>query len=408
MTGYGYDHSVLLFIILLGSVEMKIAVIGAKGIPPKQGGIEHYCAELYPRIVAKGHTVDLFARSSCTDMPAFESYDYEGVSVVSLPGSGRRGMDAFVTSAIGAMVASRADYDIIHFHALGPALFTCLPKLASSAKIVVTCQGLDWQRAKWGMLSSGTIRLGEQAAVKFADELIVVSEDLRTYFKQTYGRDSTYIPNAPAGYGASDPNFGYGRSLGLEPGKYMIFLGRLVPEKCPDLVLKAFQALKPPGWKMVFIGGNSDTAALMAELTANAAGDGDVLFTGELRGQRLAEMVRGAGLFVLPSNLEGLPLAMLEAMAEGIPVVASDIPPHQQLIGDDRGVLFQAGNVESCVKALDWATQNSSAMQQMAAKAQRNVQLNYSWERITEDNLRLYKDVCAPLPQPVFSQKLLR
>jgi glycosyltransferase involved in cell wall biosynthesis len=385
---------------------MKIAVIGAKGIPPKQGGIEHYCAEVYPRIVAKGHTVDLFARASCTDMPAFESYDYQGVRVVSLPGSGMKGLDAFVSSALGAAISSRADYDIIHFHALGPSLFTCLPKLASSAKIVVTCQGLDWQRAKWGKVSSKMIRLGEQAAVRFADELIVVSEDLRTYFKQTYGRDSVYIPNAPAGYAASDPNFAYGSSLGLEAGKYMIFLGRLVPEKSPDLLLKAFQTLKPDGWKMVFIGGNSDTSAYTSELFGNAAHDKNVIFTGELRGNRLAEIVRGAGLFVHPSNLEGLPLAMLEAMSEGIPVLASDIPPHQQLVGDDRGVLFQAANVESCVKAMRWATQNPAALQEMASKAQRNVQVNYSWERITTDNLKLYKDVCTPSRQPVLSQKL--
>jgi glycosyltransferase involved in cell wall biosynthesis len=385
---------------------MKIAVIGVKGIPPKQGGIEHYCAELYPRIVAQGHQVDLYARSSSTDMKAFESYDYQGVRVVSLPGSGKRGVDAFVSSAIGAAVASRAHYDVIHFHALGPALFTALPKLASTAKIVVTCQGLDWQREKWGKLSSQIIRLGEQAAVRFADELIVVSEDLQTYFKKTYGRESVYIPNAPASYFPSDPSFSYGRSLGLQAGRYLIFLGRLVPEKCPDLLLKAFQALRPEGWKLVFIGGKSDTSAFTADLFGNALGDDDVVFTGELRGTRLAEMVRGAGLFVLPSNLEGLPLAMLEAMKEGIPVLASDIAPHQQLVGADRGVLFQAGNVESCVKALAWSTQNIEALKTMALRAQRNVCENYSWEKITADNLRLYNAVSLPVPKPVLSQKL--
>jgi glycosyltransferase involved in cell wall biosynthesis len=385
----------------LGRFEMKIAVIGAKGIPPKQGGIEHYCAEMYPRMVAQGHTVDLFARTSATTMPPFAAYDYRGVRVVSLPGSGMKGVDAFVTSAIGSMISSWSQYDVIHFHALGPALFTALPKLAASAKIVVTCQGLDWQRAKWGQMSSRILRLGEQAAVRYADELIVVSTDLQTYFKQTYGRDSVYIPNAPASYVDSDPNFAYGTALGLRSGKYMIFLGRLVPEKCPDLLLKAFQRLKPPGWKLVFVGGNSDTASLTAELSANAAGDDDVIFTGELRGSRLAEIVRGAGLFVLPSDLEGLPLAMLEAMAEGIPVLASDIPPHQQLIGDDRGVLFKAGDLESCIQAMDWATQDPDALRKMAAKAQRHVATHYAWERITEDNLRLYKGSATPAPVPI-------
>jgi glycosyltransferase involved in cell wall biosynthesis len=383
---------------------MRIAVIGAKGIPPKQGGIEHCCAELYPRIVAQKHTVDLFARSSATGMKAFESYNYRGVRVVSLPGSGIKGVDAFLTSAIGAAVSSRRHYDIIHFHALGPALLTCIPKLSSAAKLVVTCHGLDWQRQKWGKLSSQIIWFGEQAAVRFADQLIVVSEDLQTYFKETYGRDSVYIPNAPASYAPSDTHFRYGTALGLIAGRYMVFLGRLVPEKCPDLLLKAFQTLQPQGWKLVFIGGKSDTSTFTANLFGNAFGDNAVIFTGELRGARLAEIVRGAGLFVLPSNVEGLPLSMLEAMNEGIPVLASDIAPHQQLLGPDRGILFQAGSLESCVKAMAWSTQNPEALQHMALKAQRYVGKNYSWEKNTVDSLRLYQAVSRPARQPVLSQ----
>src|SRR5919199_5890041 len=161
---------------------MKIAVIGAKGLPPKQGGIEHYCAEVYPRMVARGHSVDLFGRSSYTDCPAMDQYDFEGVRVVSLPCFHLKGVDAFISSALGAIASGGTKYDIVHFHALGPALFTWLPRLASSSKVVVTCQGLDWQRAKWGNFSSRLIQMGERAAVRFADEIIVVSEALRSYF----------------------------------------------------------------------------------------------------------------------------------------------------------------------------------------------------------------------------------
>ena len=138
---------------------MRIAVIGAKGLPPKQGGIEHYCAELYPRIVEKGHTVDLYARCSYTEFGWLESYEYQGVNVISLPGVEAKGIDAFVTSALGAIASSGKKYDIIHFHALGPSLFTCFPRFATSAKIVVTCQGLDWQRAKWGNFSTLLIQM---------------------------------------------------------------------------------------------------------------------------------------------------------------------------------------------------------------------------------------------------------
>jgi glycosyltransferase involved in cell wall biosynthesis len=372
-------------------MTMKIAVIGAKGLPPKQGGIEHYCAEVYPRIVAQGHSVDLFARSSYTDTAWLGNYDFQGVRVISLPGIDARGADAFVTSALGAIAATAERYDIVHFHALGPSLFTFLPRIANSAKIVVTCQGLDWQRAKWGSFSTRLIQGGEQAAVRFAHGMVVVSDALKTYFAETYGRDTVYIPNAPASYGESDPSFTYGKKLGLEPGRYMIFVGRIVPEKRPDLLIEAFSKLQAPGWKLVLAGGVSDTQSYTSQLLEKVANNPNIIFAGELRGPRLWEIVRGAGMFVLPSDLEGLPLAMLEAMQEGIPVVASDILPHQQLINGGMGTLFMAGNTDSLVSSLDWAIRHPQQIAAMAKNAQRNIQVNYSWEHITAENLKLYK-----------------
>ncbi|BCL39485.1 glycosyltransferase family 4 protein [Nostoc sp. MS1] len=370
---------------------MKIAVIGAKGLPPKQGGIEHYCAEVYPRIVAQGHSVDLYARSSYTDTSWLGSYDFQGVRVVSLPGVDAKGADAFITSALGAIAATTERYDIVHFHALGPSLFTFLPRIANSAKIVVTCQGLDWQRAKWGSFSTRLIQGGEKAAVRFAHGIVVVSDALKSYFNQTYGRETVYIPNAPASYGESDPKFTYGRKLGLEQGRYMVFVGRIVPEKRPDLLIEAFSKLQPSGWKLVLAGGVSDTQSYTSQLLEKVANNPNIIFAGELRGSRLWEIVRGAGMFVLPSDLEGLPLAMLEAMQEGIPVVASDILPHQQLINGGMGTLFVAGDVDSLVSSLDWAIHHPQQIAIMAKNAQRNIQVNYSWEHITAENLRLYQ-----------------
>jgi glycosyltransferase involved in cell wall biosynthesis len=372
---------------------MKIAVIGSKGLPPNQGGIEHYCAELYPRMVAQGHSVDLFARSSYTGHSWLHQEDFQGVQVITLPSFKLRGADAVITSALGAIATMGTQYDVIHFHALGPSLFTSISKIASSAKVVVTCQGLDWQRAKWGNFSSRLIHTGEKAAVRFADEIIVVSEELRSYFSKTYDRETVYIPNAPASFAESDPNFSYGKKLGLEQGRYILYVGRLVPEKRPDLLIDAFCKLKPEGWKLVFAGGVSDTKSFAGQLLEKIANNRDVVFAGELWGSRLAEIVRGAGLFVLPSDLEGLPLAMLEAMQEGVSVVGSNIPPHQQLIGKDRGMLFEAGNLDSCIRTLDWAIRHPEARATMAKNAQRYVQLNYSWTRITEETLSLYESV---------------
>ena len=376
---------------------MKIAVIGAKGLPPKQGGIEHYCAEVYPRMVARGHEVDLFSRSSYTDYTWLTKYDFQGVRVISLPSWKLRGIDAFITSAQGALATNLKKYDVVHFHALGPSLFSFLPRIVNSTKVVVTCHGLDWQRAKWGNFSSQLLKMGEKTAVNFAHELTVVSDALKNYFLQTYNRDVVYIPNAPVTYGKSDSKFAYTNSLGLQQGRYMLFLGRLVPEKRPELLIEAFSALKPLGWKLVIAGGVSNTKSFTSELLERIANDRDIIFAGELRGSRLWEIVRGAGLFVLPSDIEGLPLAMLEAMQEGIPIIASDIPPHRQLIGDERGILFEAGNIDSFIASLERATNNSSEMNFLASKAQQYVKQNYSWDLITSQYLHLYsKTLNAP------------
>lgn len=372
---------------------MKIAVIGAKGLPPKQGGIEHYCAEVYPRMVARGHEVDLFARSSYTDTPYSKQYESNGVNVISLPGGNIRGIDALITSMEGAAIAAVNKYDIIHFHALGPSLFTCLPRVTSSAKVVVTCHGLDWQRAKWGNFSTRLIKTGEKAAVKFSHSVVVVSEALQEYFLQTHSRETIYIPNAPATYSDSNSNFTYGVSLGLEKNKYILFLGRLVPEKRPELLIQAFEALKLNGWKLVLAGGISDARAFSRKLLQRVAANPRIVYAGELRGSRLAEIVRGAGLFSLPSDVEGMPLVLLEAMQEGVPVVASDIPPHKQLIGDGRGVLFEAGNLNSCIASLERAVNSPLEMKVLASKAQQYVKHNYSWDVITSEYLNLYSKI---------------
>lgn len=388
---------------------MKIAVIGAKGLPAKQGGIEHHCEEIYPRMVEQGHSVDLFARSSYTGNISLHQYETQGVQVISLPCLNLKGMDALLSSALGAIASSGTRYDIIHFHAIGPSLFSWLARITSTAKVVVTCHGLDWQRAKWSKASSYLLRLGERAAVSFADELIVVSEELRSYFKRTYGRETLYIPNAPSNLGKSDPNFSYGTSLGLTQGRYILFLGRLVPEKCPDLLIKAFQTLQQSDWKLVLVGGTSDTSEYTSQIINMAANSTNIVFTGELKGAYLAEIIRGAGLFVLPSEIEGLPLAMLEAMQEGVPAIASDIPVHKQLIGEQRGMLFGVNQLESCVRCLDWAIYHPQELAAMAKRAQKYVQTNFNWDDITTETLRLYyKLISAPIAEPAPSRRAIR
>jgi len=374
---------------------MRIAVIGSKGLPPHQGGIEHHCAEIYPRIVGAGHSVDLYARSSYNHNGAIKSY--QGVRVITIPSIQIKGVDALACSAIASLMVLHKSYDIIHFHALGPSLFTPLPNVFSGAKVLTTCHGLDWQRAKWGAFSSRVIKRGERNAVKYSDRVIVVSEALQTYFLRQYALQTTYIENAPVPYAQSDSQARYVRTLGLQPSQYMLFLGRLVPEKRVDLVLKAFQRMQQQqqtkDWKLVLVGNTSDTGSYTAQLLQLASNHPNIVFTGELQGARLAEVVRNAGLFVLPSDIEGLPLALLEAMQEKIPAIVSDIPVHRQMIGTDRGLTFRAGDVTDLQTKLSWALSNTYRMKQMAANAMRYVQLHHNWDNISRKYVDLYESL---------------
>ncbi len=385
----------------------KVAVIGVKGLPAQQGGIERYCQQVYPRIVQQDYQVDLYARSSYTNSSHYISY-IQGVKVISLPSLPIKGGDALLNSLLAMIIAIFGNYDIIHIHALGPSLWCWLGKLLTNAKIIVTCHGLDWQRAKWGKLSSRVIRLGEKIAVICADDIIVVSQFLRQYFYKTYGQSSHYIPTAPSPYITDEFPDNYLESLSLEPKKYILFLGRLVPEKRPDLLIQAFQRLQPQGWKLVLAGGHSDTQDYYFQLQQAPNKNPNIYFTGEIQGGLLSAMMRNAGFFVLPSDLEGLPLVLLEAMQEGIPVVASNIAPHRQLIANNRGLLFKKGNLNSCVNCLEMALNSPQKLQELSNNAQNYVQQNHNWHDIVSQHLSIYesigtfKDNTAELSQKFF------
>jgi len=367
---------------------MKIAVIGVKGLPAHQGGIEYYAQELYKCIAAGGHKVDIYARSDYTQVESFSSYQYHGINIIPLPSLPIASCDALFNSFLAAFISIFIRYDVIHFHALGPSLFCWIPRLFSSAKIVATCHGLDWQRAKWNKFAKLIIYRGERSAVNYAHDLIVVSQDLQAYFLKEYGLKATYIPTAPAEY-AQSTTTSYLDSLGLVKNRYILFVGRLVPEKRPDLLLRAFQSLNLPHWKLVFVGDTGGTDnRFKQELLAHQ--NDRILFTNTLTGIFLAEIMRNAGLFVLPSDLEGLPLVLLEAMREGVPVLASDIPPHRQLIGQDRGSLFKAGNLQSLITQLEQFLFQPGEFKTKAGKAKEYVDAHHSWGKISYTNLTLY------------------
>ena len=204
---------------------------------------------------------------------------------------------------------------MVHIHAEGPAFFCWIPKLFGK-RVICTIHGLDWDREKWrGSVASKFIRGGEKNAVKYADEIIVLSKDVQKYFLETYGRETHFIPN-----GVNRPEVREAKLItdhfGLKKDSYILFLGRLVPEKGIRYLVEAFKNVKTDK-KLVIAGGSSDTDSFMEELKELAKGDDRILFTGFVQGAMLEELYSNAYIYTLPSDLEGMPLSLLEAMSYG-------------------------------------------------------------------------------------------
>ena len=366
---------------------MRIAVFGHKHIFTTEGGIEVVVSELVP-LLAKNNTVDVYDR-----------YELDGKTVRRTKYTKPKNMTikaapTFKKSAINAQLASLTAtvrcmfgrYDIVHVHAEGPCVFLPLLKLAGK-KVVVTIHGLDWQRDKWGKFARWYIRLGEKMAAKHADAIIVLSRETQNYFKTTYGRSTVMIRNGVTA--VPDYETDALAQFGIQPKKYILFLGRFAPEKRADLL---YEAYKKSGTKLklVFAGPPADLDT-SAEWYKKASADPDVVFTGHAEGRVKDQLYSNAALFILPSNLEGMSIALLEALGYGCRVLVSDIPENKDVI-HGFGYTFKSGNVNSLAKAIAAAKPNSIR--------ERNTQINYirvnyDWGHVAEETLRLYKKVLS-------------
>jgi glycosyltransferase involved in cell wall biosynthesis len=371
---------------------MKIAVIGVRGIPAKQGQIERYCQELYPKIAIRGHQVNLFAQPQYHDQPWFSIYYYKSIKVIALFSLPGKKLDLFVNSALNTIWATFGNYDVIHIYGLTSAWFAWFPRLFCHSKIIVTCQKLDCQKTQWRQIFHWFLPWIERIAVNNADELIVVSKGLKTYFSDKYNIAPRYIPNAPRSYVPSQPEFEYSQVLGLQSKQYILYLGKLVPENRPDLLIKAFQKLQPAGWQLVLAGGVDNSVNYTVELLKMVRRENNIIFTNEIRGCFLTEIVRGAGLLVAAGDSSdlGSSSSILEAMREGIPVVASDTFAHQELIATNRGLLFESGNLNSLTTELEYALSEPEILQAMAKQAQMYTIINHGWDRIIYGHLSVY------------------
>jgi glycosyltransferase involved in cell wall biosynthesis len=368
---------------------MRIAMIGQKGLPATYGGIERHVEELGTRLAAQGHDVTVFCRTSYAN----GGRDHGGMRLRHLPTVSTKHLDALVHSALSTLASMIDPPDIVHYHALGPGMLAPLPRYLSRSKVVLTVHGLDHERAKWGSGAQAVLRAAAWMSARVPDATIGVSLALAEHYRSLYGRSITYVPNGVTPRQPQPPAEITTR-FGLAEGSYLLFVGRLVPEKAPDLLIRAFRHVRDD-LRLVIVGGSSFTDRYASVLRRLAAEDPRVILTGYVYGATLQELYSNAAAFVLPSLLEGLPLTLLEAASYGTPVVVSDIPPHVQVVQEDGPGrrLFRSGDERSLTEALRTTIGEFVREREGARQFSGQVAEAYRWDDVARTTESIYRQL---------------
>ena len=369
--------------------KLNIAMFGHKRIPSREGGIEVVVTEMSTRMAALGHSVTCFNRSghhvSGLEFDEEKLDEYRGVRLKKVWTVDKRGLAAMTASFSAAFHAAFGRYDVVHIHAEGTAFMCWLPKLLRK-RVIVTIHGLDWARAKWGKFASWYIKSGEKNAVRYADEIIVLSKGVQEYFQRTYGRATVFIPNGVVKSQKREAEE-IRRQWGLEKDSYVLFLGRLVPEKGIHYLVEAWKNIHTDK-KLVIAGGSSDTQDYMNRLK-DLAGDG-VIFAGFQQGRVLEELYSNAYAYVLPSDLEGMPLSLLEAMSYGNCCLVSSIPECAQVV-EDHAAVFEKGNADDLREKLQRLIDCPDEVKRYKDNASAFICGKYNWDDVVGRTLDLYR-----------------
>lgn len=370
--------------------KISIAMFGQKRLS-REGGVEIVVKELCTRMVRDGYSVTCYNRTghhvSGAKYDDFNEIEQEGLRQKKVPTIEKKGLAAVSASFFAAVCSAFGRYDVVHIHAEGPAFFAWIPKLFGK-KVVVTIHGLDWQREKWKAgLGSKFIRQGERNAVKYADGIIVLSKGVQEYFRNTYGRKTFFIPN-----GVNRPEIRreelINQKFGLTKDSYILFLGRLVPEKGVQYLIKAFKSVNTEK-KLVIAGGSSDTDSFTKELKELARDDQRIIFTGFVQGQLLDELYSNAYIYTLPSDLEGMPLSLLEAMSYGNCCLVSDIPECVEVV-ENKAIIFRKSDVDDLREKLQAACDCWDKVNELKRQAADYICEKYNWDEVVENVIALY------------------
>ncbi|MBU1178241.1 glycosyltransferase family 4 protein [Patescibacteria group bacterium] len=376
---------------------MKIAFIGQKGIPAKGGGVERHVEELATRLAKLDNEVYVYSRKHYT---GYNESKYQGVNLIYLPALKTKNLEAITHSFLATLDALRRGFDVIHYHGVGPSTLAWLPRLLKrKTKIMTTFHCRDQFHQKWSLLAKLYLRFGEWATAKFPHQTITVSNSIKKVCVEQYNSPTAErIPNGVMikEYSGSETL----NKFGLKPGKYIMTCARLVRHKGIHYLIEAFDKLKAAnpeslkGLKLAIVGDSVYTDQYVKELKDMAEKNDDIVFTGFQSGKTLAQLFQNAYLYAHPSEAEGLPITVLEAMKYGKAVLVSDIPENVEAFAG-YGYMFASGNVEDLQYKLELLLANAELVKEVGQKAKKYVSVNYNWEDIVKKTLELYQEVPA-------------
>lgn len=367
--------------------KTSVIFLGLRGFPNVQGGVETHVQNLCTSLAALGCDVEVIVR------PRYQSSNigstWQGIRFKRIWAPRSKSLESIVHTFLGILYAAVKRPDILHIHAIGPALLTPLARVLG-LKVVVTHHGPDYDRQKWGRAARTTLRLGEQFGMKFANRRIAISGVIAALVREKYACDSVLIPNGvnlpdlPKSFSTLD-------RFCLETGKYVLLVGRMVPEKRHHDLIAAFIHASVNGWKLVLVGAPDHPNSYSQSITTLAAGTEGVVCTGFQSGTDLSELYANAGVFVLPSSHEGLPIAILEALSYGLPVIASDIPANAEIT--DCGISFyKMGDIHALADLLHRMAK-ISPHQERGETVRRHVTYKYNWGVIADQTHKVYADL---------------
>lgn len=369
---------------------MRIAMIGQRGLPATYGGIERHVEELSIRLVERGHEVVVFCRKNYTTSVA-ESY--HGVKLLFAPTYQSKHLEAAVHSAVASLLTLGRGFDIVHYHAVGPGIWSPIPRWLSRAKVVQTIHGLDQDHAKWGRFARRVLRVGDWMSQRVPDAVVVVAGYLLDHYR---GRPALtrHIPNGVASRSGRDDRIL--SRLGLRPLQYVLFVGRLIPDKGVDQLIRAYSEVGTDS-RLVVVGGSSYTDDYELMIKQLASDDPRVVLPGYVYGDELNSLYAHAGVYAQPSLREGLPLTVLEALSYGRSIVLSDIPAHREILNESRpgGRLYPAGDVRALGAAIDEALASSDREREPSRLAGEATIDRYRWDSVTNQTENLYAQLLA-------------